>query len=689
MEMKKRVFLVALFLPIIFETIFAASLGGSPSYFAYQPYNNVFYDQQFARGVVRMENGFTLVQPASGSGSTHGASVYMDTCISVSGAIDLRSTNTIILQSDLKLDNGVTLSSGGRFYGYDRAVILGGDLKIPNGSVLHIGGRIVIDGSGNTLNIGNESQLFVDPGSTLTLRNLVINSDTNNSTNPCFLCSGNSSILALDNCIFSPKSNFYFSQGRLFIHNDVAFTGSSAFVYTSPVTSFITSGAHLYFDVGTTFSVAVSIATSANNFINMADASSMLIFNGCSFLTSSTGIRLTTGTVLFDNRVTLNSNASSNINTFASMSLTGTGGYNLTNPTCVAWSPNGNFLAVVYNGTTSYLKIFSFNGTNTPTPVANPVATGNNSYSVSWSPNGNFIAVSNNGSNTLQIFSFNGASTPVLVGSVSTGAGSGPWSAIWSPNGNYIAVANYSNNTLQVFSFSGSGNPVLAGSTTVGSGPYSATWSPNGYYIAVCCGGAALLQVYTFGGAGSPGLVGSVSTGNGTNPHFASWSPNAQFIAVVNSNGAATLQIYNFNGSAAPTPLGSAVSTGNTPYDVQWSPNGAFLVVAAFNSNELQVFSFNGSSSPTLSNTLTTGVNQPQSARWSPNGLFIAVTNAVVPGSLEIFGLTYVISQPMQSPSSAISFGNSALGSSYDATVRCLAGAQVVVNGIVNYDCVN
>ena len=85
-----------IFAVLYFPYLSAGSLGGSPNYFAYQPYNNVFRDQQYARGFVRIDNGFTVAVPASGVGSTHGACVFMDTCISVSGAIDLRGTNTII-----------------------------------------------------------------------------------------------------------------------------------------------------------------------------------------------------------------------------------------------------------------------------------------------------------------------------------------------------------------------------------------------------------------------------------------------------------------------------------------------------------------------------------------------------------------------------------------------------------------
>ena len=100
-------FVLSLFFTSLDLTLYSTSQDGT-STSKYQVYNNVFYDQEFARGFVRLANGFTVEKKASGVGSTHGSCVFMDTCISVSGAIDLRETNTMFLQSDLILDNGVT-----------------------------------------------------------------------------------------------------------------------------------------------------------------------------------------------------------------------------------------------------------------------------------------------------------------------------------------------------------------------------------------------------------------------------------------------------------------------------------------------------------------------------------------------------------------------------------------------------
>ena len=40
-----------------------------------------------------------------------------------------------------------------------------------------------------------------------------------------------------------------------------------------------------------------------------------------------------------------------------------------------------------------------------------------------------------------------------------------------------------------------------------------------------------------------------------------------------------------------------------------------------------------------------------------------------------------------QAISNGVVFGNAKFGSSYDATVKLLAGANVMVDGLINYDC--
>ena len=205
MKNKSRAVFISILTLISNSKIFAANLIGTTAV-NYKTFHHVFTSEQRATGFVRMRNGFTVTTPSSGTGSTHGSIAYLDTCLSVSGAIDLRTTNTIYLRSDLTLDNGVTLSSGGSIYGDDRALILNGNLIIPNNSSLHIGGSMTINGHCNTLILWDHSQLFVDPIATLTLRTITIHNTNNDIYDATLKLSTTGSNLSFDNAIihFSP-----------------------------------------------------------------------------------------------------------------------------------------------------------------------------------------------------------------------------------------------------------------------------------------------------------------------------------------------------------------------------------------------------------------------------------------------------------------------------------------------------
>jgi Tol biopolymer transport system component len=695
----------------VFNCIFAGSLGGpgtTPPYYAFQPFNNVFYNRQSAKGIVRMDNGFTLTVVKLGAESKIGSSIILDTCISVSGAIDLRNTNTIILLADLKLDNGATFSSGGRIYGYDRAVILGGDLTIPAGKIIHIGGRIAIDGHGNKLILGKSAELFVDAGSTLTLKNLVLQNTQNNPGNPPILCSTGGtaaycSNLCLDNVELALADNFYFNRGQMFIHNDVAVTGTSAFVYRSCQPSFITSGAQLYFDAGTTFSVAPATftdcpyatfpTTTTNNFIKMADQSSILNFNGCSFLTTQTGCRFTQGTVLFDNHVVIKSNITNDLAATPAVLIGSATTGN--SPESVAWSPDGRFVAVVNSGSSGSNGLEIFSITSSGVPSTNPVVTattGEYPQSVSWSPDGRFLAVVNNSNSgtysSLQVFQFNGSSTLTLVGGNAT-TNAYAYSVSWSADGHFIAVVNLGNvssnvyGQLQIFQFDGVCTPISITHLDINylNQYYSVSWSPDNCFIAAINQYFNQLRVYQSTDPSNTSLFANCGTDG--SPEAVAWSPDNRYIAV--ATYAPSIEVFQFNGTTNLTLINSLpVSYGLL--SVCWSPDGRFLAAASRNGPWLQIFQFNGSTIKALK-TITLSATA-YFVSWSPDGRFIAVLTSSVLG-LQIYQVNYTVDYTPQALSTSIVFGNSALGSSYDATIDFLSGSNVLLNGQVNFDNVN
>ena len=240
-------------------------------------------------GLARFNAGFTI--PAGGSAT-------LDSCLSVSGGFDLQESGQLNLRGNLRLDGNTTITSGGTLYGQYTGLILDGDLTLAAGKVLHISGNTFIDGHEHNLVVENNAQIFVDTNATLTLRNVFVHNGQHTLSTPPIKLAATTSKLALDSAALAPSNNFLFPQGQLFVHNDVQFTGTSAFIYTSPVPSWIASQSCLLFDHGTTFSVAPATFTDAPyalsntytdcNFIKMADRTSKLYFNGCSLATTQT-----------------------------------------------------------------------------------------------------------------------------------------------------------------------------------------------------------------------------------------------------------------------------------------------------------------------------------------------------------------------------------------------------------------
>jgi 6-phosphogluconolactonase (cycloisomerase 2 family) len=553
-------------------------------------------------------------------------------------------------------------------------------------------GDLIIDGCGHTLSIEDRAQIFVDTNVTLTLRNMTIKTGPKSLNNPAIQLASMGSKLTLDNVMFDLGADFKFLQGQIFIHDEVAVTGTSAFIYQSPVPSYITSGATWSFEYGTTFSVApvtftdcpftVNNTYTNNNFIVLTDSSSALYLNSCSLKTTYTGLRLTKGMVLFDNRVAVDTMAGLDLASTATTPFGYVGGAATgTNPRALTWSPDGRFLAVV-NENSNSLQVYRFNGSTAPTSVGGAVSTGNNPKTVAWSPDGRFIALTNYTDNTLQVYRFTGNSKPVAVGGLVT-TDTGPLVLAWSSDGRFIASVNYTVSSLQIFRFQGSNAPLLVASAATGTNPGSVTWLPDGRFLAVGNRAGSSLQMYQFNGRS--GLTSLSTIATGAAPYAVTCSPDGRFVGVVNYVDS-TLQVYRFYGRKTPVAVGTTVDTPTGPEAFTWSPDGRFLVAAGYTAATLQAYRFNGVSKPTLLGSAIATGSGPYYVAWSSDGKFLAVAAYLV-NAVQIFRCNYYFTgQPTQGFTNGMVFGDSAKGSNYNANVKVLAGAGVVLQGKVTDD---
>lgn len=199
----------------------------------------------------------------------------------------------------------VTPGGGGSIKGNGYAIILYGDFEIPTGEYLKFKGQSAIEGLNHELILTGSSQLIIDTNSTLSLSNLTLKYVANSPEIPSIIMTNTSSQLSLHNVTIALSGDYTFTQGQLFIHNDVVICGTSSFIYASNQPSHIAQNSLLYFDIGTTFSYAPSNATAASNssLINMEDKTSKLIFNNCSLNVSVAGLNVTKGTVILNNKL--------------------------------------------------------------------------------------------------------------------------------------------------------------------------------------------------------------------------------------------------------------------------------------------------------------------------------------------------------------------------------------------------
>lgn len=737
--MSRQIIKIIFFLSLLYlQNVLGSNLDGT-STVVYKNEHHVFSNGESARGYVRMNGGFT-VKP--------GAVATLDTVISVSGPIDLRDSGVLQLLKDLEFDAGVTLSSGGYINGREKALILNNKLSIPSSKVIHISGDTLIEGKGNTIFFDEHAQIFVDSNVTLTLRNVVICNTKNSLTNPCLRVSGNGGKLAFDNVVLAMANDINFDSGQLYIHNDVAFTGTSAFIYHSTAASFIAPSSTLLFDFGTTFSFAPT--TTTDHLFQLQDRTSTLCLNGCTLSATSSGIRLTRGSLQFENKVILNSKTDV---LFSTLSTVTSADYGLTASAATinstVWSPDGKTIALgglnpaLFGGAlnTNELQIYGFDGS-----ILTPLASedyGVGIYSVAWNPDGKTLAIggSNPGmvggfanTHSLRLYGVDGATlTPLTSFNYGGGASNSIEAIAWSPDGKTLAFGGTTNiisgfppdNTtaVELHSFNGSTLTALT-SQNYGVSITAISWSPDGKTLALAgnkaqsTGGfhnSEHLRLYSFDGTMLNTLTGtSYASGSGNQIRAIAWSPDGKTLAIGGSNPEATggfantdeLRLYSFNGSTLNALTSQNYNSGITNYikSIAWSPDGKILAVGGFNPgvtggfttfDDLRLYSFDGQ-------TLTPVVGERyggtiQSIAWSPDGRvlvmggfnpthFGGVTNH---DELQLYSASsFSNNSSPQAFSRSIVFGNSNLGSDYNLNVEVLGAAHVMVNGIVNDDSV-
>lgn len=149
-----------------------------------------------------------------------------------------------------------------------------------------------IEGFNNILDVSSGS-LVVDSGATLVLKDLVIDQLSGNNIR----CVDDTGTIILNNARIILNDSFNFSYGALRFLNNNIFQGEYPFIYETQMTSTILVDSYLKLDTGITFSYAPLSLEGNNQLLEFENHSAQLILNGATFLSTSSGIELTKGTL--------------------------------------------------------------------------------------------------------------------------------------------------------------------------------------------------------------------------------------------------------------------------------------------------------------------------------------------------------------------------------------------------------
>lgn len=182
----------------------------------------------------------------------------------------------------------------------DTTVVCASDMVL-SGTVL-FDGTSMLDGGRNTIDCSTYG-IWIQAGGSLLIKDATLRGIDAGK----LLCMDSAATLSLSNVTVMQDAAYSFTQGDLAIFNEVIMSGGQNFVFQSSGQATITSGATWNFDSGMTFSYAP--ASSSRDAIVMEDRMSTMWLNASTLVSTTTGLRLTKGTVRIDGTCTIVSDA--------------------------------------------------------------------------------------------------------------------------------------------------------------------------------------------------------------------------------------------------------------------------------------------------------------------------------------------------------------------------------------------
>lgn len=256
---------------------------------------------------------FDSINPISGLVDFNGGTVVLTQNLTMKDLIIWDSFGTINGQGVNYLDLTRAVFSGslsGSPTFQDVNLYINGNFVLPTD--FHFKGVCTVFGNGSTVTLfDGVGSLIVDPGSSLTLQNMIINDVSGNKLR----CADDTATLILDEVTIVQSGDFSFSQGSITFINNVDILGSFTFIYDTAQTSTIEADSRLRFLQGV-LSIG-RFATGAPEPLIFTDRTSLLHLDKSFLDVTQYGWQLINGTLQFTGNVIIDSTGTSTVTDMA------------------------------------------------------------------------------------------------------------------------------------------------------------------------------------------------------------------------------------------------------------------------------------------------------------------------------------------------------------------------------------
>lgn len=218
------------------------------------------------------------------------------------GSVNLSNNNLAFGAKDLSWTGSIYWS------GSEGNLVL--NSKVSLSGTWTFSGNCSIRGNANILDLGTQGNIYVERGSTLRFKNIVIQGLSGNSLQ----CLDDAGTIIFDNSYLVMDDDYSFDKGGIVIEGLVDLTGSSTFFYDSLCSFSINHNSRFACVDGCTVAFGVNEPLSRDRIICYEDGTSTFILDNANFHIGSSGILFTVGNFQFSGYVSVDTDSTTTAN---------------------------------------------------------------------------------------------------------------------------------------------------------------------------------------------------------------------------------------------------------------------------------------------------------------------------------------------------------------------------------------